>query len=71
MERWFPEHNVRYVAVLDGVDTYVPDSANNDMAPIKNCCSSLIYLWHMSIWFWILLDCSSGVLPSSSLDKRA
>ncbi len=47
MERWFPEHNVRYVAVLDGVDTYVPDSANNDMAPIKNWMNEM-YAKHTS-----------------------
>lgn len=47
MERWFPEHNVRYVAVLDGVDTYVPESANNDMAPIKNWMNEM-YAKHTS-----------------------
>lgn len=47
MERWFPEHNVRYVAVLDGVDTYVPDNANNDMAPIKNWMNEM-YAKHTS-----------------------
>lgn len=36
IEKWFPEHNVRYVAILDGVDTYVPDNVNNDMTPMKN-----------------------------------
>lgn len=47
MERWFPEHNVRYVAVLDGVDTYVLESANNDMAPIKNWMNEM-YAKHTS-----------------------
>lgn len=47
MERWFPEHNVRYVAVLDGVDTYIPESANNDMAPIKNWMNEM-YAKHTS-----------------------
>lgn len=47
MERWFPEHNVRYVAVLDGVDTYVPENANNDMAPIKNWMNEM-YAKHTS-----------------------
>ena len=47
MERWFPEHNVRYIAVLDGVDTYVPESANNDMAPIKNWMNEM-YAKHTS-----------------------
>ena len=35
IERWFPEHNVRYVSILDGVDTF-KDNTNNDIAPIKN-----------------------------------
>ncbi len=35
IEKWFPEHNIRYVAILDGVDTYVPDNVNNDMTPMK------------------------------------
>ena len=47
MERWFPEHNVRYVSVLDGVDTYIPESANNDMAPIKNWINEM-YAKHTS-----------------------
>ena len=47
MEKWFPEHNVRYVAVLDGVDTYIPESANNDMAPIKNWMNEM-YAKHTS-----------------------
>jgi len=36
MQKWFPEHNARYVAVLDGVDTYVLESTSNDMAPLKD-----------------------------------
>jgi len=36
IEKWFPEHNIRYVAILDGVDTYDKDNSNNDMTPIKN-----------------------------------
>ncbi len=47
MERWFPEHNVRFVTVIDGVDTYVPESANNDMAPIKNWMNEM-YAKHTS-----------------------
>lgn len=35
IEKWFPEHNVRYVSVLDCIDTFI-DSSNNDIAPIKN-----------------------------------
>ena len=34
IERFFPEHNVRYIAILDNVDTFL-DSSNNDIAPFK------------------------------------
>lgn len=34
VEKWFPEHNIRYVALTDGVDTE-EDNTNNDIAPFK------------------------------------
>lgn len=34
VEKYFPEHNVRYIAVTDNIDTYL-DSTNNDIAPFK------------------------------------
>ena len=34
VEKYFPKHNVRYIAVTDNIDT-VLDSANNDIAPFK------------------------------------
>ena len=34
VERYFPLHNVRYVALLDGIDTFL-DTSNNDIAPFK------------------------------------
>lgn len=34
VEKFFPEHNVRYIAVTDNIDTYL-DSSNNDIAPFK------------------------------------
>ena len=34
VEKWFPAHGVRYVALTDAIDTFV-DSANNDIAPFK------------------------------------
>ena len=34
IEDYFPKRNVRYVAVTDGVDTYI-DSTNNDITPFK------------------------------------
>jgi DNA invertase Pin-like site-specific DNA recombinase len=34
MERYFPENNVRYVSLLDGIDTF-SDSSTNDITPFK------------------------------------
>ena len=34
IENYFPEKSVRYVAILDGIDTYL-DSTNNDISPFK------------------------------------
>ena len=34
IEKYFPEHNVRYIAVTDNIDTFL-DDANNDIAPFK------------------------------------
>ncbi len=34
LERYFPEHNVRYIALNDGIDTFSKNS-NNDMSPFK------------------------------------
>lgn len=34
IEKYFPEHNIRYIAITDNVDTFL-DSANNDIAPFK------------------------------------
>lgn len=34
MERWFPEHRVRYISLLDGIDTGV-ESAANDITPFR------------------------------------
>ena len=34
MERYFPEHNVRYISLLDGIDTGVA-SANNEITPFR------------------------------------
>lgn len=35
LEKWFPEHDTRCVAILDNVDTFT-DSASNEIAPILN-----------------------------------
>ena len=34
IEDFFPKNNIRYVAVTDGIDTYI-DSTNNDITPFK------------------------------------
>ena len=34
IENYFPQNNVRYVAITDGIDTYI-DSTNNDITPFK------------------------------------
>ena len=35
VEKWFPENNVRYVSVTDGIDTFSKNNGNNDIAPFK------------------------------------
>ena len=34
IEKYFPEHNVRFIAVTDNIDTFL-NSSNNDIAPFK------------------------------------
>lgn len=34
IEKYFPDHNVRYLAVTDNIDTFL-DNSNNDIAPFK------------------------------------
>ncbi len=33
IENWFPEHNVRYVSIMESVDTYA-DTVSNEVAPL-------------------------------------
>jgi len=35
IENWFPEHNVRYVSIMENVDTY-RDTVSNEIAPLIN-----------------------------------
>ena len=35
VEKWFPENNIRYVSVTDGIDTFASNNGNNDIAPFK------------------------------------
>jgi len=34
IEKYFPEHNVRYISINDNIDTFL-DNSNNDIAPFK------------------------------------
>lgn len=34
VEKWFPEHGVRYIALTDAIDTAI-EGSNNDIAPFK------------------------------------
>ena len=36
IEKVFPTHNIRYVAINDGYDSLDEDSSSNEMAPLKN-----------------------------------
>ena len=40
IEDYFPKNNVRYVAVTDGIDTYI-DSSNNDITPFKSIMNDM------------------------------
>ena len=35
LEEYFPANKIRFISILDGVDTFL-DSANNDIAPFKS-----------------------------------
>lgn len=39
-EEYFPEHNIRFIAILDNIDTS-QDSANNDIAPFKSILNEM------------------------------
>ena len=39
-ETYFPAHKVRYIALLDNIDTYL-DSSNNDIAPFKSILNDM------------------------------
>jgi len=40
IERYFPQRNVRYIALNDGIDTFA-NSANNDMSPFKSVINDM------------------------------
>ena len=41
IEKWFPENNVRYVSVTDGIDTFETANGNNDIAPFKSILNDM------------------------------
>ena len=41
IEKWFPENNVRYVSVKDGIDTFETSNGNNDIAPFKSILNDM------------------------------
>ena len=40
IEKYFPEHHVRYISLLDGIDTGI-DSFSNDIAPFKSVLNDM------------------------------
>ena len=47
MERYFPEHRVRYISLLDGIDTGV-DSTANDITPFRAIMKNISHLGKVS-----------------------
>ena len=41
IEKWFPENDVRYVSVTDGIDTFASNNGNNDIAPFKSILNDM------------------------------
>lgn len=41
IEKWFPENNIRYVSVTDGIDTFSENNGNNDIAPFKSILNDM------------------------------
>ena len=41
IEKWFPEKNVRYISVTDGIDTFANNNGNNDIAPFKSILNDM------------------------------
>jgi len=40
IEKYFPENNIRYISILDNIDTYIED-INNDMVPFKSLLNDM------------------------------
>lgn len=41
IEKWFPENNVRYVSLTDGIDTFETSNGNNDIVPFKSILNDM------------------------------
>lgn len=41
IEKWFPEHEIRYVSVTDGIDTFETSNGNNEIAPFKSILNDM------------------------------
>ena len=41
IEKWFPEKNIRYVSINDGIDTFENNNGNNDIAPFKSILNDM------------------------------
>lgn len=41
IEKYFPIQNIRYIAVMDNVDTFDDDNTNNDMTPFKSVMNDM------------------------------
>lgn len=41
IENWFSEKNIRYVSVNDGIDTFLDNNGNNDIAPFKSILNDM------------------------------
>ena len=40
IENWFPLHKVRFIALMDGIDTFY-DNSNNDFAPFRSIINDM------------------------------
>ena len=41
IEKWFPEKNITYVSINDGIDTFENNNGNNDIAPFKSILNDM------------------------------
>lgn len=41
LEKYFPEKGIRYIAVNDGIDTFLDESQSNDMSPFKSVINDM------------------------------